>query len=75
MIREVEFRQPMTVSLLTSRRVTRPYGMAGGEPGAAGLNQLIFGDGTKKRLPSRCEIQVAVGDRLRLETPGGGGWG
>jgi 5-oxoprolinase (ATP-hydrolysing) len=75
MIREVEFSQPVTVSLLTSRRTTRPYGMAGGEPGAAGLNQLIRVDGTEENLPSRCEIEVEVGDRLRLETPGGGGWG
>ena len=75
MIREIEFRQPLTVSLLTSRRVSQPYGMAGGKPGAAGINQLTRCGRLPERLPSRCEIAVDVGDRLRMETPGGGGWG
>ncbi len=80
MIRDVEFREPVTVSLLTSRRTIPPYGMLGGAPGTTGLNQLTrkaaIGEPTKiENLPSRCEFQAAEGDRLRLETPGGGGWG
>jgi 5-oxoprolinase (ATP-hydrolysing) len=74
MIREIEFRQPMTVSLLTSRRVTRPFGLAGGSPGASGRNQRISRFGVEE-LPSRCEVAMRTGDCLRLETPGGGGWG
>ena len=75
MVREIEFREPMTLSLLTSRRVNQAYGMAGGMPGAPGVNRLIRADGTRIELPSRCEIEVANGDRIRLETPGGGGFG
>jgi 5-oxoprolinase (ATP-hydrolysing) len=89
MIRELEFRAPVTLSLLTSRRNSQPYGGAGGRAGHAGRN-LLFRDGVTKspangqsgasqrnatELPSRCEMEVAVGDRLRIETPGGGGWG
>jgi 5-oxoprolinase (ATP-hydrolysing) len=74
MIREIEFLQPMTVSLLTSRRNRQPFGLAGGEAGKAGVNQLIDSTGPVP-LPSRCEIEAKKGDRLRIETPGGGGWG
>lgn len=74
MIREIEFQQPMTVSLLTSRRVNQPFGLAGGDSGKRGVNQLIRKD-RPIDLPSRCEIAIQPGDRLRLETPGGGGWG
>ena len=75
MIREIEFRTELTVSLLTSRRVNPPYGMQGGMPGATGLNQLLHDGQPPRVLDSRCEIQVKPGDRLRIETPGGGGWG
>jgi 5-oxoprolinase (ATP-hydrolysing) len=75
MIREIEFRTELTVSLLTSRRVNSPYGMQGGMPGATGLNQLLRDGQPPRELDSRCEIQVKPGDRLRIETPGGGGWG
>lgn len=75
MIRSIGFLQPLTVSLLTGRRVTRPYGMAGGQPGAAGINRLIRADGSTELLPFRTAIEVQPGDRLILETPGGGGWG
>lgn len=74
MIRDLEFRQPMTVSLLTSRRNSNPFGLAGGSSGACGINQLINAKG-RTPLPSRCQMEVERGDRLRLETPGGGGWG
>ncbi len=80
MIRDVEFREPVTVSLLTSRRAVQPYGLEGGSPGETGLNQLTRAveDGKPAKiemLASRCEFRAIQGDRLRLETPGGGGWG
>jgi 5-oxoprolinase (ATP-hydrolysing) len=75
MIREIEFLQPMTVSLLTSRRSSQPFGLAGGQPGQRGRNHLIGVSQAAHDLPSRGELQVQPGDRLRLETPGGGGWG
>ncbi len=73
--REVEFRRPLIVSLLTSRRNTRPFGLAGGEPGETGLNRIQTADGTIRTLPSQCEVEVLPGDRLVLWTPGGGGYG
>lgn len=75
-IREFEFLEPLVVSVLTNRRKYRPYGAAGGEPGSAGINTLLRAGSTEMidLGPSR-RIEVAMGDRLRIETPGGGGWG
>jgi len=70
MVREFEFLEPVQVSLLTERRRHRPWGLDGGEPGRAGSNAL---DGA--RLPGKMSLQVSAGQRLRVETPGGGGWG
>jgi len=75
MVRTVEFLQPLTVSLLTSRRTTRPYGLNGGESGLSGINRLVHCDGKTEELPFRTAVQVQPGDRLQIETPGGGGWG
>ena len=69
-VRELEALAPMHFSLITERRRHAPPGAAGGEPGAAGRN-LLDGDD----LPSKCSGSLAPGDRLRLETPGGGGHG
>jgi len=108
-VRELEFLQPLTVSLITSRRVTSPYGADGGGAGQPGSNAWIRGAGGKgvKRdtgvrycwqeirfppalrpgyrttiplgvvtpLGPTATFEAAVGDRLRIETPGGGGWG
>ena len=75
MIRQIEFREALTLSLLTSRRNCQPWGLAGGSPGAAGVNLLIRRDGSQTRLPATCQVEVVAGDSLRLLTPGGGGWG
>ncbi len=74
MIREFEFLKPLTLSLLTGRRTTRPYGQSGGEPGMSGRNTLVRGDETIQ-LPPTATISLIAGDRLIIETPGGGGWG
>lgn len=76
MEREIEFLAPLEVSLLTSRRLSTPYGMRGGAPGEAGLN-LWRGAGDKdwKTLPSSAQVPAKPGDRLCVKTPGGGGWG
>ncbi|MGA7982171.1 MAG: hydantoinase B/oxoprolinase family protein, partial [Chromatiaceae bacterium] len=55
---------------LTERRTRRPWGCAGGEPGAPGRNLL-----NGRELPGKAAVEVVAGDRLRVETPGGGGWG
>ncbi len=74
LVRRYEFLAPLTVSLLTERRLVRPFGLRGGEPGAAGRNLLERG-GEVRELPGRVTLRVLPGDRLRIETPGGGGFG
>jgi N-methylhydantoinase B len=69
-VREFEFLQAATVTLLTERRINRPWGLAGGQPGATGQN-LLNGE----LLPGKQSLQVKAGDRLIVKTPGGGGWG
>jgi N-methylhydantoinase B/oxoprolinase/acetone carboxylase alpha subunit len=44
-------------------------------PGMSGSASLIDGEETVQILPSKCSVQVRKGDRIRIETPGGGGWG
>ncbi len=74
MVREVELLAEMTVTLLTDRRVQGPYGLAGGADGAPGRN-VIVEDGAERTLPSKGSFALQSGSRLRLETPGGGGFG
>ena len=68
-VREFEFLAPLTVSLLTQHRVSGPSGMDGADAGKPGRQTL---NGVE--LPSSASIEVKAGDRLRMETPGGGGW-
>ena len=75
LIRELELLSPTSATLLTERRNSSPYGAAGGGSGAAGRNTLIHHDGKEEYLPSKVRLELAAGDRLRLETPGGGGYG
>ena len=72
-MREIEFLTPSTVTLLAERRRSRPYGLRGGGPGAAGADYLVH-DGRARRLASKVTLEVEAGDRLRVETPGGGGF-
>jgi 5-oxoprolinase (ATP-hydrolysing) len=75
-VREIEFLEPLEISLLTSRRTTRPYGLASGEPGSPGRNLLTRRETDQiEQFPGAAHFQVAAGDVLRIETPGGGGWG
>ncbi|XP_071530389.1 5-oxoprolinase isoform X1 [Panulirus ornatus] len=74
-IRELIFRRPLTLSILTERRVFRPYGLQGGEDGQRGNNLLIRKCGRLIRLGSKASVQVEKGDMFRLLTPGGGGYG
>lgn len=73
-VREFEFLKPLVLSLLTSRRTKPPYGVDGGQPGQSGRNVLIH-HGESIELPPTVSLNVEPGDRLRIETPGGGGWG
>jgi N-methylhydantoinase B len=69
-VREYEFLEATTVTLLTERRSHRPWGVAGGGAGAAGENWR--GD---TPLPAKTSFHVAAGERITIATPGGGGWG
>lgn len=73
--RRVLFRKDMTVSVLTERRVHRPYGMKGGEPGQAGKNLFVYKDGRMINLGGKTSIEAQAGDAIRICTPGGGGYG
>jgi N-methylhydantoinase B/oxoprolinase/acetone carboxylase alpha subunit len=75
--RELELLEPATLSLVTERRVSRPWGLDGGEPGSPGENWLLpEGDESRaRRLPDKCTVELVPGDVLRLLTPGGGGYG
>ncbi len=70
LIREFHFLEPTTVTLLTERRRHAPWGVAGGGDGAPGRNLL---DG--QPLPGKVSLEIREGQVLRIETPGGGGWG
>ena len=74
-VREYRFDDEATVTIVSERRRFAPWGLEGGEPGAVGRNTLLRVDGTVVDLGARAEVRVAPGDRVRIETPGGGGWG
>ncbi|MCM2371436.1 hydantoinase B/oxoprolinase family protein [Aporhodopirellula aestuarii] len=74
MIREMEFLRPLTLSLMTSRRTTSPYGCRGGGAGKPG-RQMLIRNGKQMPLAGCVSVPIEAGDRLCLETPGGGGFG
>jgi len=73
-IREYEFFVPTQVTIISERRKFPPYGIHGGGSGKEGKN-ILFSKGKKTFLNSKVNIQVQPGDVLRIETPGGGGYG
>ena len=74
-VRELTFLEPVALSLLTQHRVEAPYGMEGGEPGLRGRQRLVRASGEVIELAPVDGCEAGPGDRLILETPGGGGWG
>ena len=75
LVREIELLGDAQVTLLSDRRCLRPYGLNGGEPGAAGRGFLYRTNGRSEELRGKCTFSAGPGDRVRIETPGGGGWG
>jgi len=73
-VREYEFRVPAALTIMSERRRFAPYGVQGGRPGAKGKNTLITA-GRARALGSKVNIKLRPGDVLRIETPGGGGYG
>lgn len=75
LIREIEALVPLDVTLLTQRRTTGPYGYAGGGSGATGVQTHIDLAGKETTLEGVASLKLQAGERIRIATPGGGGWG
>jgi N-methylhydantoinase B/oxoprolinase/acetone carboxylase alpha subunit len=75
LIREYEALVETSATILTERRNSQPYGVQGGSAGASGRNQILRASGKLEILPPKARITLQPGDRLRIETPGGGGYG
>lgn len=74
LIREIEVLTEVQVGILSDRRKLHPYGLLGGVPAEAGKNELIV-NGCMQNLASKCTFRAPAGSVIRIETPGGGGWG
>ena len=76
LIREVELLADAQVTLLADRRKLKPYGLQGGEDGEPGRALLVAADSAAEtELLGKCSVRVSKGTAVRIETPGGGGWG
>jgi N-methylhydantoinase B len=74
-IREIEVLTDAQVTLLADRRSRGPYGLAGGAGGAPGRTVVIRLDGSEEEIPGKTSVSLRSGERVRIESPGGGGWG
>jgi 5-oxoprolinase (ATP-hydrolysing) len=74
-IRKLRFLEPMTATIVASRRTQPPFGLQGGSPGATGRQWVERADGSTEMLPGSAEASVAENDAIVIETPGGGGFG
>jgi N-methylhydantoinase B len=73
-VREIEFLTEVRGTILSDRRRFGPYGLRGGRPGLPGINQLTV-QGRKRKLPGKAAFSAPRSSVLKIETPGGGGWG
>ena len=74
-VRELEMLADAEVTLLADRRRTQPYGLSGGGDGASGRTVVLRNDGSEELLPGKGSTRLRRGERVRVETPGGGGFG
>jgi N-methylhydantoinase B len=74
-VRELELLADSEVTLLADRRSRGPYGLQGGADGAAGRTEVVHCDGTREVLPGKTSVRLKKGARVRIGSPGGGGWG
>lgn len=74
-VRRLRFLEPMTVTVLSSHRRTRPFGLAGGQPGQPGENLVERACGEAQMLAGNDSCEVRAGDICVIRTPGGGGYG
>jgi 5-oxoprolinase (ATP-hydrolysing) len=74
-IRRIRFLDQMTASILSNGRTQGAFGMAGGQAGAVGINQVVRADGSVEPLGHIAQVEMGVGDVFEIHTPGGGGFG
>ena len=74
-IREIEVLTDAEVTLLADRRKRGPYGLSGGSDGAAGKAEVLRHDGSVEQLPGKFNVRLRKGERIRIASPGAGGWG
>jgi N-methylhydantoinase B len=74
-VREIELLTNAQVTLLADRRLRGPYGLGGGGDGAPGKAYVLRHDGSEEPLPGKFNVRLRKGDRIRIESPGGGGFG
>jgi len=74
-VREIEVLTDCEVTLLADRRSRGPWGLSGGADGAAGRATVLRQDGSSESMPGKFSTRLRKGERIRIETPGGGGWG
>jgi len=74
-VREIEVLTEAQVTLLADRRSRGPYGLSGGADGAPGRTVIVRQDGSEQEIPGKTSIRLRSGERVRVESPGGGGWG
>ncbi|MDA0245961.1 MAG: hydantoinase B/oxoprolinase family protein [Chloroflexi bacterium] len=75
LVREVQFLVPVAATITSERRRRGAYGLQGGEAGLCGRNVRVGVDGGETILPAKVTLELEAGEGLRIETPGGGGWG
>jgi N-methylhydantoinase B len=74
-VREIEVLTDAEVTILADRRKTAPYGLTGGDAGQSGRSIVIRENGTQGELAGKTSVRLQRGERIRIESPGGGGWG
>jgi N-methylhydantoinase B len=74
-VREIEVLTDCEVTLLADRRSRGPWGLSGGSDGAPGKTFITRGDGSVETMPAKFSTRLRKGERITIETPGGGGWG
>jgi N-methylhydantoinase B len=74
-VREIEVLTDAEVTLLADRRERGPYGLNGGDDGASGKTEVLRQDGSVERLPGKSNVRLRKGEKIRIESPGAGGWG
>jgi N-methylhydantoinase B len=74
-VREIELLTDADVTLLADRRSRGPFGLQGGNDGAPGKTEVLRNNGQRETLPGKTSVRLMKGERIRIDSPGGGGWG